>query len=335
MATALTITMHKTRSSRLAEFHRHPQCRRQSSDICLARQWATKKVPWTRTRNKILPRNMAPTMVDSGESSGTSLPRTFHLSRICGKLLILNRWFIITMSTGVISILLHQLPYNRHWLRVISVIFFVLNLVLFLLFTFLSCLRYVLYPRIFPAVLRHPHQSLFLATFPVGLATLINMTIIVCAPAWGHGLATFAWVLWWIDGLMALAACFHLTFVMWIPPFLYLYPSTELLPQPLKPLPCWYRLWNVQPEEWAGGDDGAVPHPYRRRRDRCNFWRPRGRRLAQSETPIVDARDKLHLLGYRNASVMDHPNPLLPPPDRTRATQAWSHCFTAASDWAS
>lgn len=118
------------------------------------------------------------------------------------------------MSTGVLSIMLHQLPYNGHWLQVISVIFFVLNLCLFVLFTVISCLRYTLYPHIFPAVLRHPHQSLFLATFPVGLATLINMIILVCVPIWGHGMATLAWVLWWIDSVIALMACFHLTYVM-------------------------------------------------------------------------------------------------------------------------
>ena len=118
------------------------------------------------------------------------------------------------MSTGVISIMLHQLPYHAHWLNILSYIFFVLNLTLFVLFTFISTLRYTIYPEIFGAVLRHPHQSLFVAAFPVGLATLINMTVLVCAPAWGHGWATFAWVLWWIDSVLALATCFHLTYVM-------------------------------------------------------------------------------------------------------------------------
>ncbi|OAP65281.1 hypothetical protein AYL99_01253 [Fonsecaea erecta] len=125
-----------------------------------------------------------------------------------------HRWFIITMSTGVLSIMLHQLPYNGHWSRVISVVFFVINLALFLTFTALSTLRYTLYPRIFLAVLKHPHQSLFLATFPVGLATLVNITVLVCAPAWGHGLAILAWILWWIVAVLALTTCFHLTFVI-------------------------------------------------------------------------------------------------------------------------
>lgn len=136
------------------------------------------------------------------------------------------------MSTGVVSILLHQLPYNGHWLEIISIVFFILNLALFLLFTIISCLRYFLYPEIFPAVLRHPHQSLFVATFPVGLATLINMIVLVCAPAWGHGMATFAWVLWWIDSVLALTTCFHLTLVMQVFSFHASYLSTGLVACP-------------------------------------------------------------------------------------------------------
>lgn len=118
------------------------------------------------------------------------------------------------MSTGILSILLYKLPYNGHWLQIVSIIFFVLNLVLFVLFFVISCLRYILYPQIWSKVIRHPHQSLFLGTFPVGLATIINMVVFVCVPAWGPGMAMLAWVLWWIDSLLAVTICFHMTFVM-------------------------------------------------------------------------------------------------------------------------
>lgn len=118
------------------------------------------------------------------------------------------------MSTGAVSIMLHQIPYHARWLNIIADIFFNLNLVLFLLFTLISALRYTMYPQLFPAVLRHPHQSLFLATFPIGLATLINMIVLVCVPAWGQGMAILAWVLWWIVSVLAVVTCFHLTWVM-------------------------------------------------------------------------------------------------------------------------
>ena len=118
------------------------------------------------------------------------------------------------MSTGITSILLHQLPYNGVWLRIVADIFFVLNIALFLLFTVISITRYTLYPNLILVVLRHPHQSLFLATFPVGLGTIVNMIVLVCVPAWGQNWALFAWALWWLDSLLALATCFHLTYIM-------------------------------------------------------------------------------------------------------------------------
>jgi tellurite resistance protein TehA-like permease len=118
------------------------------------------------------------------------------------------------MSTGALSIMLHQIPFHAYWLDIVSEIAFVLNIVIFLFFTIISVSRYTMYPHLFPAVLRHPHQSLFLATFPVGLATIINMIVLVCVRPWGQGMAIFAWVLWWIDSVLAIAACFHLTWVM-------------------------------------------------------------------------------------------------------------------------
>ena len=89
------------------------------------------------------------------------------------------------MGTGIVSILLHNLPYNGHWLYWISVVIFALNVTLFCVFLIISILRYALYPEIWFAMIRHPTQSLFIGTFPMGLATIINMTVFVCVPSWG------------------------------------------------------------------------------------------------------------------------------------------------------
>lgn len=89
------------------------------------------------------------------------------------------------MGTGIVSILLHNLPYNATWLYWLSVIVFALNVFLFSLFLLISILRYTIYPAIWWAMIRHPAQSLFIGTFPMGLATIINMTVFVCVPAWG------------------------------------------------------------------------------------------------------------------------------------------------------
>lgn len=118
------------------------------------------------------------------------------------------------MGTGVASILLYTLPYNGDWLYWLSVIVFCLNIALFCLFLFISVLRYTLFPGIFMAMIRHPVQSLFVGTFPMGLATIVNMIVFVCVPAWGPWAITLAWTLWWIDVVISVASCMSLPFVI-------------------------------------------------------------------------------------------------------------------------
>lgn len=48
----------------------------------------------------------------------------------------------------------------------------------------------------------------------MGLATIINMVVFVCVPAWGDRIATFAWALWWIDAIIALAINFFIPFII-------------------------------------------------------------------------------------------------------------------------
>src|ERR1700709_1523039 len=115
------------------------------------------------------------------------------------------------MGTGVVSIAIRKLPYNAHWLEIISEIFFVLNIILFLACSIMSGLRYAMYPELWGALLRDKNGSIFLGTVPTGLFTIIDMVVLVCVPAWGHGMATFAWALWWIDTVLAVAVFFHLT----------------------------------------------------------------------------------------------------------------------------
>ncbi|EAW13284.1 TDT family transporter [Aspergillus clavatus NRRL 1] len=125
-------------------------------------------------------------------------------------------WFSANMGTGIVSILLNTLPYNGRWLYWISVVIFVLNILLFLVFLICSLLRYIVYPDIFSVMVRHPVQSLFLGTFPMGLATIINMICLVCVPAWGSWVAYVAWGLWIADAVISVMTCFALPFIMWV-----------------------------------------------------------------------------------------------------------------------
>ncbi|KAF5123778.1 Sulfite efflux pump SSU1 [Metarhizium anisopliae] len=117
------------------------------------------------------------------------------------------------MGTGIVSILLHNLPYNGQWLQFISYIFFGLNILLFVAFSCISLVRYIAYPGIWRAMISHPGQSLFLGCFPMGFATIINMMIFSCAQ-WGDWLVYLAWAFWWIDVLLSMATAITMPFIV-------------------------------------------------------------------------------------------------------------------------
>ncbi|KAF9881741.1 wyosine base formation [Colletotrichum karsti] len=119
------------------------------------------------------------------------------------------------MGTGIVSILLHNLPYNVTWIsHGLAIAFFVLNVGLFTVFTAITILRYALYPEIWKAMVIHPAQSMFLGCYPMGFATIINMMVFVCAPAWGDWVVSWAWGFWWLDAALSLATCITVPFVM-------------------------------------------------------------------------------------------------------------------------
>ncbi len=179
---------------------------------------------------KLLRPRRTSTIEDGGKLSATLRLRKPALRLFTSvKAQRLYRWFSVTMGTGIVSILLHNLPYNGRWLYWISVVIFALNVGLFVVFTVISLLRYILYPEIFVVMLRHPGQSVFVGTFPMGLATIINMIVFVCVPAWGgpwpnivccrpsSNFRSFltiqkAWGLWWFDAAVSVLCCFSIPF---------------------------------------------------------------------------------------------------------------------------
>ncbi|KAJ5109686.1 hypothetical protein N7532_002331 [Penicillium argentinense] len=123
-------------------------------------------------------------------------------------------WFSVTMGTGIVSILLYNLPYNGIWLYWISVVIFALNVLFFALGFIISILRYTLYPEVFKVMITHPVQSMFMGAFPMGLATIINMFCFVCVPHWGDWARYFAWGLWIFDAVISVMTALSLPFVL-------------------------------------------------------------------------------------------------------------------------
>jgi tellurite resistance protein TehA-like permease len=124
-------------------------------------------------------------------------------------------WFSVTMGTGIVATLLITIPFKANWLYYLSIVFFVLNVILFSLAFAISILRYSLYPEIWGVMIADPNNSLFLATAPMGFATIVEMWIFVCVPAWdAPWVITFAWVLWMIDSIVAAAVTTGLPFII-------------------------------------------------------------------------------------------------------------------------
>ncbi|KAF8552520.1 hypothetical protein OG21DRAFT_1465582 [Imleria badia] len=128
-------------------------------------------------------------------------------------------WFAITMGTGSISILFHSFPYdtNSQVMKLFSLAFFFLNLALFVLFTALSAARYILFPGIWNRMLRHPVQSLYLGTFPMGATTLFTVSINVLYGTYNFGGRPFVyaiWALWWFDVAISILCCWGIVHIM-------------------------------------------------------------------------------------------------------------------------
>ena len=123
-------------------------------------------------------------------------------------------WFSVNMGTGILSILLHTAPHKFHGMDGIAAALYLINCGLFALFLGLSAARYTLYPFVIQRLLKHSAQSMFLGTIPMGLATIINATVLIAVPLYGEWAKIVAQSLWWIDVVLSVMTCFGVPFLM-------------------------------------------------------------------------------------------------------------------------
>ena len=141
----------------------------------------------------------------------------------CGKLRSIspvakqfNSWFSTTMGTGIVGILLNTIPFQARWLYYLSIVFFLSNTILFFSAFTISVLRYALYPEIWGVMIRDPVNSLFLGTIPMGFATLIDMWIYICIPAWGPWAATVVWIAWMVDAVLSAGVTLSMSVLLYV-----------------------------------------------------------------------------------------------------------------------
>ena len=123
-------------------------------------------------------------------------------------------WFAVCMGTGILSNLLKTAPRQFTGLAYISTIFYLLNILLFVLFLALSIARYTLYPWVLVRMLKHPGICMFLGTFPMALCTIINGTVLLVVPVFGQWAVYLVQVLWWLDVALTFLSSFLIPMLM-------------------------------------------------------------------------------------------------------------------------
>ncbi|KAF8627316.1 hypothetical protein AX15_004436 [Amanita polypyramis BW_CC] len=112
-------------------------------------------------------------------------------------------YFAIVMGTGVVSILFYDFPYGQGlpW-QIISLIIYIFNLGLFLVFLLWGIARYCLYPRDWVATIEHPTTGLFWGCLPMALGTLLTGATGLLyrdLSFGGKGFLYFIWAMWWVN----------------------------------------------------------------------------------------------------------------------------------------
>lgn len=119
-------------------------------------------------------------------------------------------WFVIPMNTGILGILMHQLPYQFHGLPVLSTIMYLADLTFFVIICSMTILRWTLYPK---AAQRKTAASIdelsFLGAAPIAFLTLTSLTGIIVSNAYwgGHAWSLVAYVMWWFGMAWMLSTC--------------------------------------------------------------------------------------------------------------------------------
>ncbi|KAL6244415.1 hypothetical protein RBB50_008657 [Rhinocladiella similis] len=124
-------------------------------------------------------------------------------------------WFTLTMATGGIANVLHDVPYRFRGLYTIGLIFFLLNIVFYLIIWAMIITRFMLYPWTFKASLTHPTESLFVPAFAVSFGTILINIVEYGAGAVGAWLHRTVVVLFWFDCGVAIGLSIAIYFILW------------------------------------------------------------------------------------------------------------------------
>lgn len=121
-------------------------------------------------------------------------------------------WFTATMGTGVVAMILAQLPFASSVLFMLATKLWQFNILLFITFSILYSLRWILFPTEAKQIFNHPNMSLFLGAIPMGLATIVNGFLSFGVHLYGDIAIQIATYLWYLDVFLAVL-------IAWVVPF--------------------------------------------------------------------------------------------------------------------
>lgn len=122
------------------------------------------------------------------------------------------------MNSGILSILTHLCPYQFRGLKVISTIFYILDLVLFITFSSIFILRFIMFKtQAYKEIVTQQMDLMFCACWPIAWMTLTTLTPLICSNAFwgGYGFSILGYVMWWI------AVVWCLTILFWAFGFMF------------------------------------------------------------------------------------------------------------------
>ncbi|KJK82273.1 hypothetical protein H634G_02467 [Metarhizium anisopliae BRIP 53293] len=123
-----------------------------------------------------------------------------------------TRWFLIPQGTGILAIVLNQLPYQFHGLHTISIVFWFLNMVLLAAMLAIFLLRLLASPRVVArSIATDTTEAACTASISIAFMSCIQMLSLVVIPSWGgRGWSLAVYILWWVNCALAVLACIGL-----------------------------------------------------------------------------------------------------------------------------
>ena len=99
---------------------------------------------------------------------------------------------------------LRIVPFRFNGLREIGLVFFFLNLVLYVLIWIMILTRFIVYPHTFKGSFTHPTESLFVPSFAVSFGTILINIVEYGFGEVGTWLNRAVLVLFWFDSALAI-----------------------------------------------------------------------------------------------------------------------------------